>query len=82
MEAKQIRDALTRIQADYLEMPGLKLTLHQGGRLWSMPLDLCEVALDVLVKAGFLAHTREGTYLLRTVPSPRVEANAIEFSLG
>jgi hypothetical protein len=81
MDPKQIRDALTRIQADYLEMPGLKLTLHQGRRLWSMPLDLCEVALSLLVREGVLNQTPEGAFFLRTMPQLRVGATATDASL-
>jgi hypothetical protein len=47
-------DALRRIRADYLEMPGLRLTVAQGARLWNVSLDGCAALLDQLVAEGFL----------------------------
>jgi hypothetical protein len=58
-------ETLVRIQMDYLEMPGLKLTLRQAPRLWNLPLDLCESALSILVERGFLVQTEDGSFLRR-----------------
>jgi hypothetical protein len=52
-----------RIQMEYLEMPGLKLTLRQARRLWNLPGDLCESALATLVEKGFLTQARDGSFL-------------------
>ncbi len=65
-------DALFRIQMEYLEMPGLKLTIQQARRLWGLPLDLCEVALARLVEQGFLARTDAGWYVRRSGSPERV----------
>jgi len=43
MDALIPHDALIRIQMEYVEMPGLKLTPHQIGRLCGLPLEVCEV---------------------------------------
>jgi len=65
--------ALTMIQMDYLEMPGMRLTPQQGRRLWTLPLDLCHAALDTLVATGFLARTDDGQYLHRGAAPVRIE---------
>ena len=42
------------IRAEYLEMPGLRLTLAQAARLWNIDRDTCVEALASLVGTGFL----------------------------
>jgi hypothetical protein len=75
--------ALTVIQMDYVEMPGLRLTAPQGRRLWSLPLDVCQAALDMLVATGFLARTDDGLYLHRGAPPVRIEMlDALTWSAG
>lgn len=66
MDGLQMREALHRIQMEYLEMPELKLTLGQARRLWNLPADLCDPALDALVERGFLIQTRDGAFLRRS----------------
>jgi hypothetical protein len=58
-------DVVTRIQVEYLEMPDLKLTEHQGQRLWQLPVDVCEGALALLVERGFLARAKDGGFVRR-----------------
>jgi hypothetical protein len=41
-------------RGEFLEMPGMRLTLRQATRLWSADLVTCEAALDALVASGFL----------------------------
>jgi len=53
-------EALIRIQMEYVEMPGLKLSPDQIGRLCSLPQDICEGALGLLLQTGFLARSRDG----------------------
>jgi hypothetical protein len=52
-----------RIQAEYREMPGLKLTLWQAGRLWNEPYAVCQAALASLVRSGFLREAKDGHFL-------------------
>lgn len=54
---------LQRIEAEYREMPGLKLTDAQAARLWHLNRDLCQAMLSVLVRDGILAQTRTGEYV-------------------
>ena len=69
MERQQIEEAMALMRMEFLEMPELKLTLYQARRLWNLPADVCEVALGTLVTSEFLAVTREGSYLRRSLPS-------------
>jgi len=55
---------LTRIRSEYMEMPGLRLTLLQARRLWTIDALTCASALAALETAGFLARTRDGAYVL------------------
>ena len=45
---------LTRVYGEYIEMPGLQLTLAQASRLWNMKLSTSAQVLDRLVSASFL----------------------------
>ncbi len=42
------------VRAEYLEMPGLCLTVAQAARLWNVGRDECRQTLDALTQAGFL----------------------------
>jgi len=53
---------LTRIRAEYLEMPGLRLTLEQAQRLWGVERALCQRVLDMLVEMQFLCVRGDGAY--------------------
>ncbi len=58
-------DALVRrVRGEYLEMPGLNLTLDQAQRMWNLRRDECEGLLDDLVSSGFLTRTRLGYFVL------------------
>ena len=57
-------EALARIRLEYLEMPDLKLTLPQVGRLCDLPLDACESAINALVERGFLQPAGHGCFIL------------------
>lgn len=52
----------TRIVGEYLEMPGLNLTLSQACRLWNLERPQCTHMLDTLLASGFLRKSGE-TYL-------------------
>jgi hypothetical protein len=65
----QLCDAVQLIQMEYREMPDLKLTCRQAQRLWSLPQDLCDHALVLLMQARFLVLTRDGSYV-RSGASP------------
>jgi hypothetical protein len=48
---------LRRICAEYLEMPGLRLTLDQARRLWGLDEATCVASLRHLVELRFLIET-------------------------
>jgi Fic family protein len=50
---------LRRICAEYLEMPGLRLTLDQARRLWGLDEATCAASLRRLVEMRFLVETKE-----------------------
>jgi hypothetical protein len=56
-------DVLQRIQGEYLEMPGLRLTTAQAQRLWGLERDVCEALLGALVDTKFLCRTRDGAFV-------------------
>jgi hypothetical protein len=66
----RIDDVLQRIQGEYFEMPGLRLTPAQAQRLWGLDRSVCEELLSALVNANFLSQTRDGSFV-RTDGSPR-----------
>jgi hypothetical protein len=65
-------DLRSHIQAEFRDLPGLRLSVEQGERLWSVDHDLCGRVLDELVVAGFLR--RDNNHLFarafRRSPSP------------
>jgi hypothetical protein len=60
---------INRVRADFVEMPGLELTLPQAVRLWNLGADDCQVVLDTLADAGFLKWTHRRT-VIRTGQEP------------
>lgn len=61
---------LRRIQGEFLEMPGLRLTPAQAQRLWGLTRLECESIMHVLVDAQFLRQTRDGAFVLFDANSP------------
>ena len=59
----RIDEALQRIQGEFVEMPGLRLTPAQAQRLWGLERDVCDALLGALVDAKFLAETRDGAFV-------------------
>ncbi len=57
-------DVLRRARAEYLEMPGLRLTRAQAQRLWGLDTRTCEQLLKALTETRFLAKTRDGSFVL------------------
>jgi hypothetical protein len=54
---------LVRVQSEYLEMPGLKLTEAQARRLWGLDGNTCSLVLATLIKRGFLRRAANGTFV-------------------
>ena len=63
MPEATIEDVFRRVQGEFLEMPGLRLTEAQARRLWGMETELCSALLGELVAAKFLFRTRDGAFM-------------------
>jgi hypothetical protein len=55
-----------RIRGEYLEMPGLRVTLAQMQRLSGLDRALCQMVLNALVDEKFLCVTPTGAYARST----------------
>jgi hypothetical protein len=75
---------LTRIRAEYLEMPGLSLTSEQVQRLCGADRLLCQRVLDMLVDVKFLCAKPNGTYarLTEGPNSPRPHPAKADLGAG
>jgi hypothetical protein len=49
-----------RVRAEFLEMPGLRLTFAQAMRLWGLGEDDCRQVIETLVRSCFLQRTESG----------------------
>lgn len=58
-------DVIRRIKSEFLEMPGLKLTVRQAERLWAVDADTCRVLIEELTASNFLTRTRDGAIMRR-----------------
>jgi hypothetical protein len=56
-------DVLRRVQGEFIEMPGLRLTELQARRLWGLDPESCAMLLRRLVDARFLFETRDGSFM-------------------
>jgi hypothetical protein len=61
MSPLELLAAVDRVRGEFLEMPGLRLTVPQAARLCGLDLASCEEVLDVLVRSAFLRRTPAGT---------------------
>ena len=57
-----MRPIIERLRAEFLEMPGLRLTVAQTQRLCGVDKAPCQTALDALIRARFLRINADGTY--------------------
>ena len=57
---------VNRLRAEFLEMPGLRLTSVQVQRLCGVERTLCQLALDSLVDTKFLYVRSDGVYARTT----------------
>lgn len=65
-----------RIQGEFLEMPGLRLSQPQACRLWGLDRELCLLLRARLVEAKFLARTHDGSFV--QLDRPQVGAYAFD----
>lgn len=60
---------LRRIRGEFLEMPGMRVTPDQAGRLLGLTPEACEMLLAALMESGFLCRTHDGAYVRCDVSS-------------
>ena len=53
-----------RVRDEFREMPGMRLTLEQAMRLWSLNRETCASVLDELMASHFLQRDVNGRYKL------------------
>ena len=66
MNPRRVRpanDLVRRIQGEFLEMPGLRLTEPQARRLWNLDALSCSTVVSALLDAGFLFKTSDGSLM-------------------
>jgi hypothetical protein len=61
-EFAKVDAVLDVILGGYAHAPGLRLTLEQACRIWSLGDARCQGVLDALVDAGFLNRGHDGAY--------------------
>jgi len=66
VQPQPLEDLLRRIQGEYTEMPGHRLTVAQAQRLWGLNRAVCDAVLGALVDAKFLIRNRHGAYVRRS----------------
>ena len=59
---RQIEDLVMRIEGEFLETPGLVLTVAEAQRRFGVDEITCEAVLDALVDSGVLFKTRDRVY--------------------
>ena len=52
-----------RVRSEFIEMPGLQLTLPQASRLWGLDHTDSQRVIDTLVEGSFLRWTPRGTVM-------------------
>ena len=55
-----MNELIGRIRAEFLEMPGLRLTVSQASRLWGLDEGSCRRVIDALIGSSFLRWTPGG----------------------
>ena len=55
-----------RVRGEFIEMPGLQLTMAQAARLWGLDITACRNVVDVLVESAFLRWTEGGKIVRAT----------------
>jgi hypothetical protein len=53
-----------RVQGEYREMPGLRLTVRQAARLFSVAPDVADAVLHELRCASILARSDDGAFFI------------------
>jgi hypothetical protein len=60
MSSSEVRADISRVRVEFIEMPGLRLTLPQASRLWGLEPTACLDVIEVLIRSAFLRWTAAG----------------------
>ena len=71
---RTVQGVVKRLRAEFMEMPGLRLTPSQVQRLCGVEEGMCQVVLDALVEAKFLGLKPDGCYARLSDGDVRVRA--------
>ena len=55
-----LETVLRRVRAEFVEMPGLRLTPAQATRLWGVDREMCQAVISALIASSFLKWTDSG----------------------
>jgi len=58
-----ISTLIEQVQAEYVEMPGLSVTLPQAQRLWAVDQATCVEVFGRLISRGVLRRTSKGRFV-------------------
>ena len=75
---------LKRMRAEFMEMPGLRLTPEQAQRLCGVERTVCQPVLDMLVHTKFLCVKANGAYARDTegTDTPRPHPAKADLRVG
>jgi hypothetical protein len=62
-------ELLRRVRAEYLEMPGLRLTAPQAQCLFGFDSETWDAVSAALLDAKFLSHTHNGVFAMAAIPA-------------
>lgn len=68
--AKDFEHLSQQVRGEYLEMPGMSLTVEQATKMWGINREICATLLESLVEVGFLRRGQHGMYLLGASSKP------------
>ena len=60
MSPREVTAAINRVRAEFVEMPGLRLTIRQASRLCGLDQAVCDRAVETLVHRDFLRWIASG----------------------
>jgi len=62
-------ELVRRIRAEYVEMPGLRLTSPQAECLFGLDSETWDAVSAALLDAKFLSHTHNGVFAMAAIPA-------------
>lgn len=64
-----VREWLSIVRGEFLEIPGLRLTRRDFERLWGLDTLTCDALISALEDARFLRRTAQGAYVRADSPA-------------